>query len=116
MQIQVNTDNHIDGNEALVRFVTDEVEGTLGRFGDQLVRVEVHLNDLNGPKSGQADKRCLLEARLAGLAAMAVSEEAPSLEEALDGALGKLERTIDKTLERRGDHKGQTSFGGEQTI
>ncbi len=116
MQVQVNTDNNIDGRDEFIRRVEAEVEGTLGRFADQITRVEVHLSDANAAKSGGDDKRCLMEARLAGRQPVAVSHEAATLEEAVDGAADKMKRSLDSTLGRLGGHKGQTSYGGDQTI
>lgn len=114
MQVQVNTDNHIGGSEGLVRQVQDVVEGTLGRFGDQVTRVEVHLNDENSnTESGGNDKRCLMEARLAGLQPVAVSHDGATLEQAIDGAADKLQKALDRTLGRLGDKKGRTSYGGD---
>ncbi|TVP79833.1 MAG: ribosomal subunit interface protein, partial [Gemmatimonadales bacterium] len=43
MQIQVNTDNNIDGQVPLLESVRDMVAHTLERFEDRLTRVEVHL-------------------------------------------------------------------------
>lgn len=116
MQIQVNTDSNIDGRDELIRRVEAAVEDTLGRFGDQITRVEVHLNDVNGPKAAGDDKRCLMEARLAGRQPVAVSHQGATLDQAVDGAADKLKRSLDSTLGRLGDHKGRTSFGGDQTI
>ncbi len=116
MQVQVNTDNNIDGRDEFIRRVEAEVEGTLGRFADQITRVEVHLSDVNAAKGGGDDKRCLMEARLAGRQPVAVSHEAATLEEAVDGAADKMKRSLDSTLGRLGGHKGQTSYGGDQTI
>ena len=115
MQVQVNTDNHIKGDDALSRLVEAEVDGSIGRFGEQITRVEVHLNDLNGHKAG-IDKRCMMEARIAGHQPVAVSHEAGTLEEAISGAAEKLERTLDRTLGKLGNHKGRTSFGGDQAL
>ena len=116
MQVQVNTDNHIHGREALIQRVASEVEGTLARFADQITRVEVHLNDANGHKGGDHDKRCLMEARLAGHQPVAVSCEAGNLDAAIDGAAGKLEKSLDHILGKLHHHKGLTSFGGDQKI
>ena len=117
MQVQVSTDSHVRGNEALTRQVEAVVEGTLGRFGDRITRVEVHLTDESGSqKSGDDDKRCVMEARLAGLQPITVSHQGASLEQALEGAADKLEKTLDRTLGRLDDRKGRTSFGGDQTI
>ena len=116
MQVQVNTDNHIKGGEGLIERVTTEVEGTFGRFGEQITRVEVHLNDTNGPKGGDRDIRCLMEARLSGHQPIAASCEAAGLDEAISGAAYKLEKSLDHILGKLGNKKGRTSFGGDQTI
>src|SRR5690349_21199176 len=95
MQIQVNTDNHIVGRESLAAWVQAEVEGAMDRFGEQLTRIEVHLGDENSTKAGSDDKRCMLEARLAGLQPIAVTHHAGTLREALSGALDKLEKSLE---------------------
>ena len=81
----------------------DIVESGLARFGDQITRVEVHLSDVNGLKHGVDDKRCLLEARLAGLQPLAVSDQADTLHSAITGATRKLVRSLDSTLGRLND-------------
>jgi len=45
MQIQVNTDDNIEGRDAMTAGVEAVVTAALGRFGDQLTRVEVHISD-----------------------------------------------------------------------
>ena len=60
MQIQVNTDHNIPGHEALVTKVEETIMKALQRFGKQITRVEVHLSDDNGNKSGANDKRCVM--------------------------------------------------------
>ncbi len=117
MQIQVNTDNHVDGTENLTRQVEDVVETTLGRFGDRITRLEVHLNDVNsGAKAGDDDMRCGMEARLAGLRPITVSHSGASLDQAVKGAADKLSTTLDRTLGRLNTRKGGVSAGGDQTI
>jgi len=116
MQVEVHTDNHIVGDDELSRRVEDEVESVLGRFGEQIIRVIVQLNDTNSHKSGDRDKRCLMEARIAGHQPIAVSHEADTLDEAIAAAAEKLERALDHTLGKLGNKKGRTSFGGDQTI
>lgn len=114
MQIHVNTDSHIDGREALVRHVEAEIATALERFSDQITRVEVHLSDQNGSNSGDADKRCLIEARLAGHPSVVVTHDGATGEEALDGAAKKLHRSLASILERAHDHKGAASIRTEQ--
>jgi ribosome-associated translation inhibitor RaiA len=114
MQVQVSTDNKISGSAKLIENVEADLTDALSRFGNQITRVEVHLRDVNGPKSAGDDKSCLLEARLAGWQPMVVSHEAASLRQAFDGATDKLERALDSLLGKLSDRKGRESFGGEQ--
>src|SRR3954469_11728433 len=116
MYVEVNTDNHIEGSDALSSHVTAEVEAALGRFGEQIIRVIVQLNDTNSHKSGDRDKRCLMEARIAGHQPVAVSHEAATLEDAIGAAAEKLERSLDHILGKLGNKKGRTPYGGEPTI
>jgi ribosome-associated translation inhibitor RaiA len=117
MLVQVTTNNHVDGSEALKRRVATEVEAALGRFGEQLTRVEVHISDVNSDKKEAVnDKHCVMEARLAGLDPIIAKAEAATIDEAVSAAAETLERTIDRTIEKRSHHKGRTSFGGDQTI
>jgi len=100
MQIQINSDHHITGSPELAARVQGLVRDTLDRYSDRITRVEVHLNDLNSVKSGSSDKRCLMEARIAGFGPISVNHEAESLNLAIDGAMEKLERAIEHKLGR----------------
>ena len=86
MQIQINTDKHIDGNEAMSSHIEAVVENAVRHMKDSLTRVEVHLEDENGGKTGIDDKRCLMEARLRSHQPVAVSHRAGSIHQAVDGA------------------------------
>jgi len=116
MQVQINTDKNIEGSEQLTSEVQATVEATLGRFGEQLTRVEVHLSDENGHKDRGDDKRCVLEARPAGMQPVAVTHVAATLDQAVDGAAEKMERLLDSTFGRINDPKGRTSYGGDQNV
>jgi ribosome-associated translation inhibitor RaiA len=100
MQVLVNSDHHITGSESVTQRVESIVHDALDRFGERITRVEVHLNDVNGAKPGDRDKRCLMEARLSGLKPIAVSHRAPTLREAMEAAADKLERAVDRMLGR----------------
>jgi hypothetical protein len=105
MLIQVNTDHNITGEAALIAEVETAVEQTLGRFGDRITRVEVHLSDENSDKkSGAEDMRCLLEARLVGLQPISLSHRAATVMQAVEGAAEQMERSLDSTLGRLGHH------------
>ena len=87
MIIQVNTDSNIEGNRELAQQIKTVVGNSLEHFGGQITRVEVHLSDENSDKKfGTEDKRCLLEARLAGLQPLTVSHQAATLEQAVGAA------------------------------
>ena len=109
MKIQINTDVHIDGTEALAAEVGATVEQALERFSEHITRVEVHLSDENGDKTGQHDQRCMLEARLEGRQPVAVTDHAATLEQAIHGAARKLAHLLDTTLGRLHDHREKTS-------
>jgi len=101
MHIQINTDDNITNSDALAERIEATLRDVLERFSDQVTRVEVHLSDENSDKkSGGADIRCLLEARLAGRQPVAVTDEAATLEQAVDGAVRKMRRSLDSTLGR----------------
>jgi ribosome-associated translation inhibitor RaiA len=103
MQIQINTDSNIEGDAELVQQIKAVVRNSLERFSEQITRVEIHLSDENSEnKFGTDDKRCLLETRLAGLQPISVSDQAATLEQAVDGAVEKLKRSLDSTLGRLG--------------
>lgn len=103
MQIQINTDGNIEGHEELASQVSGVVEDALSRFSDQITRVEVHLSDENSDKNGQHDKRCMMEVRLEGRRPTAVTHQAASMGDAVDGAADKLKRSLESTLERLND-------------
>ncbi|MDP2359217.1 MAG: HPF/RaiA family ribosome-associated protein [bacterium] len=103
MRIQINTDSHVEVNDRLARKIRELVRGGLERFGGQVTRVELHLSDEDGDKSaGVESLRCLLEARLAGLQPVSVSHQAPGPEQAVDGAVEKVRRALEKTIGRLG--------------
>ncbi|WP_434675873.1 HPF/RaiA family ribosome-associated protein [Pseudomonas sp. D3-10] len=112
MQIQVNSDNHIQSSIRLEEWVRTTIESTLERYEEDLTRVEVHLGDENGDKPGPHDLRCQLEARPKGHQPISVTHKAESLELAIEGAATKLEHKLEhlfgKLRGKRGAGNGQT--------
>jgi ribosome-associated translation inhibitor RaiA len=100
MQIQINTDNKVDGHEKLAHYVRGVVEGAVGRFSQHITRVEVHLADENGAHTGPEEKRCMMEVRVESRHPIAVTHHATTLGLAVDGAAGKLKRSIEHDLHR----------------
>ena len=104
MIIQLNTDKNLAGTEKLSAYLNSFISEELSRFSHQITRVEVHLSDVNGPKDGLNDKRCLIEARLEGMKPIAVSNNANTHEQAIEGAIEKLKTSLDSMLGRIRNH------------
>lgn len=105
MKVLVNTSNGIENKDSLERWATEFLNERLARFADDLTTVEVQVTDENhGAKAGAADKRCMLEARIAGHPPVAVTNYGPDQNLAIRGACEKLEHALDHTfgkLDRR---------------
>jgi ribosome-associated translation inhibitor RaiA len=95
MQIQVNSDNHIESSIRLEEWVRTTIESTLEHYEEHLTRVEVYLKDENGDKPGPHDLSCRLEARPKGHQPLSVLHKADTLEQAIDGAAVKLEHALE---------------------
>ena len=104
MQIQFNTDKNVSGNEELIASSTSLISERLSRFSKQITRVEVHLSDEDGNKDGLIDKRCMLEARLAGRKPIAVTDHANNYEQAVSGAIEKLKTSLETITGRLKDY------------
>jgi len=113
MQIQLNTDANVQGRDSLAAWVESELKKELPRFADHITRVEVHLSDASAARVGQADKRCKLEARLAGRQPVAVSHDAAKVADAFHGAVNKLQRKLDTVLGRVREAHKRESIRGE---
>jgi ribosome-associated translation inhibitor RaiA len=108
MRIQTNTGRNITGSEGLAAHARTVIEGALARFSDRITRVEVHLSDENGARGGVEDKRCMMEARLEGRQPIAVTHQAATVEQAMEGAANKLKRAIESTIGRLRDGDART--------
>lgn len=104
MKIQFNTDKNVAGSEELMASSTSLISEELSRFSQQITRVEVHLSDEDGNKDGGNDKRCMMEARLAGMNPIAVTEQANTHEQAISGAIDKLKTSLEKITGRLKDY------------
>lgn len=69
----------------------------LGRFGHRVQRVMVRLQDLNGPRGG-LDKRCHIEARVAGHGVLVAEVRDVELEPAVSRAAERIARRVRDTL------------------
>jgi hypothetical protein len=105
MQIQVNTGNGMENKETLERWADQYLNEALERFREEITRVVVMLSDENSCKKGAADKRCMLEARLAGHEPLAVNHHGETQDEAFRGATQKLIHMLEHTLGKLDRHQ-----------
>jgi ribosome-associated translation inhibitor RaiA len=116
LNIQINTGHNIQGNKALISKFSNIIEGSLSRVSDRISKVEVHMKDEDGNKKGKNDKRCMIEAHLEGRKPIAVTDNADTLNQALDGAIVKLISMIDSILERQRDQRNGKSEQSESEL
>ncbi|WP_373536802.1 HPF/RaiA family ribosome-associated protein [Microcoleus sp.] len=101
MQIQIHTGHNIEGHEALATPVSGVVADSLSRFSDRITHVDVHLSDVNSDKKGgDRDMRCVIEAHLKGLQPLAVTNQAATIDQSVDGAAEKMTHLLEHTLGR----------------
>lgn len=106
MKVQLNTDNQVQGNDAMAERVDAMANQYLERFEPDLTRLEVHLSDANSGKSGSNDKQCAIEARLRNQQPIGVSHADESVEKALRGAFNKMRSRLDQIIAQKREHGG----------
>ncbi|PKO84365.1 MAG: 30S ribosomal protein S30 [Betaproteobacteria bacterium HGW-Betaproteobacteria-11] len=67
---------------------------------DMVTRIVVRLSDINGPRGG-VDKCCSIEVRLNGVPPIVVEDVQADLYVAIDRAVERIGRTLDRRLARR---------------
>lgn len=105
MQVQLNTDKNIENSEDLAVHVRNVVTKTLGHLTERITRVEVHLEDMNGAKSGLHDHSCTMEARPRGLDPVAATHKASNIHQAVDGAATRLEGLLRSRFGKLDEHR-----------
>lgn len=107
MQVLLNTDPNVDGRQQMSEHLEAVVKEALGRFGEQVTRVEAHLADTHSQAKTHGDEiHCTLEARLKGREPLVVKDHAGTAHQAISGAVGKLKRAIATVLERQEPRRG----------
>ena len=112
MQVQVNPGDGIEGKETLERWASDYLTDQLARFRQDITGIEVQLKDENSGKSGPADKRCLLEARVTGHEPLVAEHRAENQDMAIRGAAQKLIKVLDSKLGKldRREHRDRETI------
>lgn len=107
MQVLLNTDPNVDGSQPVHDHLQTVVKDALGRFAEQITRVEAHLADANSNAKTHADEiQCTLEARLRGRDPVVVKDHAATAHQAINGAVGKLKRAVATALEKHDPRRG----------
>jgi ribosome-associated translation inhibitor RaiA len=103
MEVNVNTDNTIQRHSGLDERVRTMVEEAIGRFGDHVRRVDVHLSNENKEKHEDGSNYCMMEALVSGYAPVVVHAHAENLQQSITSAVGKLKRALDSAIGRLND-------------
>lgn len=113
MQILLHSDPNTDGGHLMAEHLQKVVQDAMARFAERVTRVEAHLSDINSQaKSSDDDIHCTLEARLVGLDAIAVKDQASNAHQAIEGAVRKLKRAVGTALAKHDprSHRERSEF------
>jgi hypothetical protein len=107
MLIEVRTDANIHGSEQSSDHVKTIVHAALNRFGDSIRRVDVHLSDAIGNKTGHDDKCCMIEVRRDGREPIVVTHQQTTMVHAIHGAVHSLKKSVESALGKEStlDHR-----------
>lgn len=101
MQININSDNHIEMDERKLDFWKTEMSDSLSRFDSWVTRFEVHLTDENShAKGGDDDIRCLIEARPKSHQPVSVDVRGATVEHAFKDGIRTLARRLDALADK----------------
>lgn len=114
MQIQVNSNHHIDSNVRLEEWVRTTVESALENYDDDLTRIEVHIRDEIGDKPGPHDIKCQMEARPKGHQPIAASHSAGSVDLAVEGAADKLSHALEHLFGKLRDKRAAAPLNEDE--
>lgn len=106
MQVLVNTDRHTTRTEELVQRVETIAKKELKHQSQHLTRVEYFLSDVNSElRAGATDKRCLIEARVAGQKPVAAEHRSEDIQQSILEATRQLVRGLEKVISKSQDHR-----------
>ncbi|MFT5285698.1 MAG: putative sigma-54 modulation protein [Planctomycetota bacterium] len=85
--------------EKLQAHIDRHLRTAMGRFGDQVRRVQISLKDINGPKGGE-DIRCEITAQMAHSGAIVIHETNTNPFAAVARASSRAGHTLSRQLDR----------------
>ena len=105
MFIQIHADNQVESDAERNLRLEEQIRQRMARFEDRITDVEVHVSDVNGPRGGDSDLRCTIEARVSGIPPVAAVDEADTVDRCVIGAAKKVVRALDHQLGKLNDHR-----------
>ena len=103
MFIQIHADNQVESDSERNSRLEEQIRQRLARFEGRITDVEVHVSDINGPRGGNADLRCTMEARVNGIPPIAAIDQGNTVDRAVIGAAKKVVRALDHQLGKAND-------------
>jgi ribosome-associated translation inhibitor RaiA len=103
--IQIHADNQVPSDNDRDTRLEEQIRQRLARFEGRITDVEVHVSDVNGPRGGDADLRCSIEARVNGIPPVAATDEGTNVDRAVIGAAKKVVRALDHQLGKLSDRR-----------
>jgi len=98
MLIEVRTDSNIDGSDQLTDHVKAVAHAALDRHSDHIRRVDVHLSDASGSKTGQDGKCCMIEVRRNGREPIIIKHQESTMDQAIQGAFHDLKKSVESAF------------------
>jgi ribosomal subunit interface protein len=99
MHIDIQAQN-FSITEPLTAYVMRRVNFAFSSRYDQIIRINVRLLDINGPRGG-VDKRCRIHINLPRIKDIVIEDTEPDLYTAIDRAMDRAGRTLNRRLERQ---------------
>jgi putative sigma-54 modulation protein len=100
MTTDIHLSSGIDDTPELREHIERRLGFALGRFGDKVTRVSVHLVDQNGPKGG-VDIRCKIQVHLHPHGTLLIEQDEANPEHAVEVASIRLGQAIRRELDRQ---------------
>ncbi len=100
MPIDIHLSQGVKDTQLLRDHIDRRLRFALGRFGDKVKHVAVHLVDQNGPKGG-VDIRCKIHVQLHPHGALFIEQDDVDPEQAVEVASIRLGQAIRRELDRQ---------------
>lgn len=100
MQTEIHISHSLNASEGLREHIDRRLGYALGRFGERISRVSVHISDENGPRGG-VDTRCKMHVTLRPHGTLHIEQDDSNAETAVEVASMRLGQAIRRELERQ---------------